>query len=338
MLRPRQVELTLDLPDIAAATTAAHAAARPANAAPKPGDRSIADASAAPVASSAQPAQPAAKRSPYDHRWSDSIEAHERELRAKFESNEPIDEATLFRFPHQFIAPFRDTNLLAYLLMLTLMTAGGWYTFSYARSLLITEESLGSLTHVFGIIVGIFSAVLGLAWTVLACVVINQLVQAAAYERSVFDPPEVGVHAWFSSFLVVGVSLWASSVPGGILGTLTANVIGMLWPIFIFTLTSVFLFAPVGILSAYYNGSPFKVISSDVLATFVTHRDGWLRFYAWMAIWLVVDFMSLIFGLIPVVGIPIEAFIDAVCVVLVGRTIGLLAQAFIVNWVADDEA
>ena len=94
---------------------------------------------------------------------------------------------------------------------------------------------------------------------------------------------------------------------------------------------------PIGVLSAYYNGSAIKIFSPVVVQTVRTHSDGWIRFYRWMAVWLAVLLVGMVLGLVPLLGPVVFALVLSVVVVLVGRTIGLLAQAFIINWVADEE-
>jgi hypothetical protein len=168
-----------------------------------------------------------------------------------------------------------------------------------------------------------------------AGVVVNQLVEAAAYKRAVFHPPEIGVVPWITSFLVVGTSIWAASLIGMVLGRLVAAATGLTWLGWIITAACTFALVPVGILSAYYNGSPIQLLSPTVIRTMATHRDGWLRFYKWMAIWLGLSILVSTFSYVPGVGGVLLSFSMAAIVVLVGRTIGLLAQAFIINWVED---
>jgi hypothetical protein len=99
------------------------------------------------------------------------------------------------------------------------------------------------------------------------------------------------------------------------------------------------MLAPIGILSAYYNGSALQIIAPKVIGTIGTQTAGWLRFYLWMALWIALFCLAWVLRAIPnswVNGL-LCGLAQSACLVLLGRTIGLLAQSFINFWISDSE-
>jgi hypothetical protein len=226
--------------------------------------------------------------------------------------------------------------------LIAIVLAIGYVVADFAMTLYGGPVEPGTMPppyRIFGAFVLVVSLAIHVVAMFLAGVMVNQLVEAAAYKRNLFHPPEVTPAGLVSSFLTVGVSFWAGMLPGVVLGQLFFGVTRFWWLSLAVTFATAFLLAPIGILGAYYNGSAFQIISSDVIRTVRTHTAGWIRFYSWMALWIAMYCAAWLFRLIPMtlISSTLCALVEAASLLLMGRTLGLLAQAFINFWVQNDE-
>ena len=247
---------------------------------------------------------------------------------------EPV---ALFRWPGDFLSPFADRLLLAYALITVLLATTGYTLVDIGFRMREQQAEAAGASALASFFLWMIAAVVHLAAMISAGVLANQTIEGAAYHRSDFHPPEIGVLDWLSSFLVVGVSFWAGMLPGILLGEVFLLAGGGFFSLIFCGLMTAAVLAPIGILSAYYNGSAFRIFSSDVVQTLRTHRDGWLRFYSWMAVWLIAFLLSFLLLWIPtLIGSLLASVAQVALGVLIARTIGLLAHAFIGRWMQSD--
>jgi hypothetical protein len=257
----------------------------------------------------------------------------------------PMQEVPLseqFKWPEKFLVIFTDLNALQFLGFVGILLTLGYVIGDWGMGLVNFKDHPDSTIYPYrafgaGVIVG--AAALLVIAMFLAGIMINQLIEGAAYKRSLFHPPELGLMELLSSFMVVGVSFWAGMLPGIVLGNLFWSSTRVWWLTMLVSFGTAFFLAPIGILAAYYNGSAVQILSSEVLGTIRTRTAGWMRFYAWMALWVFLFCLSFLLLWIPpsLVGCTLTGFAQAACLVLIGRTIGLLAQAFINFWIEDGD-
>lgn len=258
----------------------------------------------------------------------------------------PMKEVPLseqFKWPEKFLVIFTDVNALQFLGFVGILLTLGYVISDWGMGMVNFKDHPDSTIYPyrpFGLAIISGAAALHLLAMFLAGIMINQLIEGAAYKRSLFHPPELGLMELLSSFMVVGVSFWAGMLPGFILGNLFWSTTRIWWLTLLVAFGTAFFLAPIGILSAYYNGSAVQILSSEVMNTVRTRTAGWMRFYAWMALWVLLFCVSILLRLIPpsLVGSTLTGFAQAACLVLIGRTIGLLAQAFINFWIDDGDS
>ncbi len=252
---------------------------------------------------------------------------------------ERLTESQQFQWPERFLCAFKDLNVLQFAGIVAILLALGYMVIDYGFWLARITENEGHPYRVFGILALPFAGGLHFFAMLLSGVLINQLIEGAAHRRSVFHSPEMRMSDLASSVLPVAISFWAGMLPGIVLGQLFWAASGYWWMTYVVAFMTAFLLSPIGILGAYLNGSPFQIWSSEVIQTIRTQTAGWLRFYCWMALWIFLFCLSWLFRLIPpsAIGSTICGVAQAACLVLIGRTIGLLAQSFINFWVAQDE-
>jgi hypothetical protein len=243
-----------------------------------------------------------------------------------------------FKWPEQFLCVFKDFGVLQMAALIALFTIVCASIGSYGLYLMQFEENNARPYVVFGIPVMIMAGAIGFGTSLFAAVMVNQLIEGAAYKRSVFHPPELGALELLNSLLPVAVSFWAGMLPGIVFGQIIGAVFHRWWVSFVVAFATAFFLAPIGILSAYYNGSPFQIYSSEVVQTVRTKTSGWMRFYSWLGLWVFLYCVSAAFNFLPggLLGIVLSAVAQTVFVVLIGRTIGLLAQSFINFWIDQD--
>ncbi len=254
----------------------------------------------------------------------------------------PLEKLTInqqFQWPEKFLCAFKDLNVLQFAGIVAILLSIGYVVIDYGFWLSRYTENEGQPYRVFGMLLLPLAGGFHFFAMLLGGVLINQLIEGAAYKRSVFHVPGMALTELFSCLLPVGISFWAGMLPGVVLGQLFWAASGYWWMTYVVAFVTAFLLAPIGILGAYYNGSPFQIWSSEVIQTIRTQTAGWIRFYCWMALWIFLFCMSWLFRLIPPspVGATICGVAQAVFLVLIGRTIGLLAQSFINFWIKQDD-
>lgn len=247
-----------------------------------------------------------------------------------------------FKWPEQFLCVFRDLGALQFVAMVATMLALGYIVIDWGTALSRFQDVAQSGVkpyQLFGFGVVMIAGAIHLIAMVLAGIMINQTVEGAAYKRNVFHPPELDVGGLLSSFLIVGVSFWAGMLPGVVLGQLFWGATGRWWLTYVVAFVTAFVLAPIGVLGAYYNGSAFQIVSSEVVRSIRTNTAGWIRFYSWMAAWIVLFCLGWMFRMIPssLIGSSLCGITQACSLLLMGRTLGLLAQAFINFWIDADE-
>ncbi len=254
----------------------------------------------------------------------------------------PMERLTVsesFKWPEQFLNIFRDLNALQFAGIIAIILSLGYIVSDFGLYLWRYTENDAFQYRIFG------AGVLGIAGgmhfvaMLLSGVMVNQAVEGAAHKRNVFHPPELGVMELSSSFLVVGVSFWAGMLPGVVLGQLFWGATSQWWMTYVVAFGTAFLLAPIGILGAYYNGSALQIVSSEVFQSVRHQTAGWIRFYSWMGLWILLFCLAWMLRVIPptFVGSTLCGIVQAASLLLMGRTIGLLAQAFINFWIDADE-
>ncbi len=90
--------------------------------------------------------------------------------------------------------------------------------------------------------------------------------------------PGFGLGDWSEAALFWGVGLWLGALPGLLLGTPFLFMSGLQGLTILLAFLSASLLSPLLMLSAWYNGSPFKVYSRDVVKRFRGSEIHWLRY------------------------------------------------------------
>lgn len=333
LLRPRVEALPPEIMDLVQQSYQVPIAPAPGTPPPTP--------AATPAASPKKVTAPAAAPRPA-HVTLPATEAELPHVEAPPPPMERMTPSQLFKWPEQFLAIFKDLNALQFLGIVAVMLSLGYVVIDWALWLISYRETAESPIQpyrVFGYFALMFAGAIHFFAMFLSAIMVNQAVEGAAHKRSLFNPPELGVMELVSSFLVVGVSFWAGMLPGIVLGQLFWGATRWWSLMFVGAFGTAFLLAPIGILGAYYNGSAFQILSSDVLRSVGRQTAGWIRFYSWMGVWIVVFCLAWVFRAIPVslIGGTMCGVVQAASILLMGRTIGLLAQAFINFWIEDQE-
>lgn len=90
--------------------------------------------------------------------------------------------------------------------------------------------------------------------------------------------PGFGLGDWSEAALFWGVGLWLGALPGLLVGTPFLFMSGLQGLMILFAFISACLLSPPLLLSAWYNGSPFKVYARDVVKRFRGSEIHWLRY------------------------------------------------------------
>ncbi|MEM9409908.1 MAG: hypothetical protein AAGA30_02275 [Planctomycetota bacterium] len=131
-----------------------------------------------------------------------------------------------------------------------------------------------------------------------------------------FSPGE-----WLGSFFVVACSSWSAALPGALIGYLTWKVTSLFLILPFFTAVSLFVFAPIFLISSFQNESSVNLFSKDILKTIQNPKFDWFDAYIQFGI----IFGAFIIGTF-VLYIPgiFFCFVGAVIQVLAATALGIM--------------
>jgi hypothetical protein len=232
---------------------------------------------------------------------------------------------------------FKSQELLARAGMLVIVLSIAYLGMSFSYGLIQSENSV---TSMLGFIPAFLSGGIMIGAMIFIGVFMHTIILQAAYDDTkAADWPDLDIGEWMGQFLFVGFAFWASALPGVMFGLVLVQLTGMIGLLTVCMGISALVLGPGLMMSAFYNGSFFKIVSPEIFQSFNKFPRQWAVFYAWIGVFLLTFLFAGLIGLINVCGVSILiAIVHTLLVVGFSRLIGYQCREVIIKMQDANEA